>query len=344
MKILIIGDCHFRYELSYASLFKDGRKGEWESIKQTIYDKAKTCDAIVFLGDQFNARHNHSSVIKEFIDFLNGFGDKEVHMLVGNHERYGTSTALDFLKELSHDKWFVYTEPTLTTVHGQPAMMVPFMTPALLGVETKEQGVKAFLNILPKEIIPLAFFHQGVSDSILYGFPINFFDEIVLPKKEISEHFTHIFAGHVHGKQFLPQNIWVTGNVFTNNVGEQEKSIWTYKSTKTNTIVGETKLPVRGIYGIDWNDDPEKIYGEIPVNSIVKCTVMKRGTDIDLVKKTLKRFDASVIVEKYPDERTKIHFEDGGLDLSIDSLLKLYSEAKKINYQDLKEGLDLIKS
>jgi len=343
MKILVVGDLHFRYELAYASLFKDGRKEEWESIKKTIYEKAKLHDAIVLAGDQFNARHNHSSVIKEFIDFLNGFGDKEVHILVGNHERYGTSTALDFLKELKHDNWFVYTEPTLTTVHGQSVMMIPFMTPALLGVETKEQGVKALLDIFPKETIPLAFFHQGVSESVLYGISINFFDEIVLPKKEIEKHFSTIFAGHVHGKQVLPPNIWVTGNVFTNNVGEHDKSIYTYKLTKTKAVVEEIKLPVRGIYGIDWNDDPEKIFGGIPIHSIVKCTVTKRGTDIDLVKKTLKRFDASVIIEKYPDERSKIHFEDGGLDLSVESLLKLYAESKKLNYSDLKEGFDLIK-
>jgi hypothetical protein len=38
-----------------------------------------------------------------------------------------------------------------------------------------------------------------------------------------------------------------------------------------------------------------------------------------------------------------VHFETGSLDLSIDSLLKLYADAKNVSYMDLKEAVDLLK-
>jgi calcineurin-like phosphoesterase family protein len=341
MKILVVGDPHFKYELSYSSAFVDGRKEEWEAVKKTIHDEAKSCDAIVLIGDEFNARHNHSSVIREFIDFLNGFGDKEVHILVGNHERYGASTALDFLKSIKQNNWFIYTEPKQTVVAGQKAMMIPFMAPALLGVETKEEGAKAIVKMFPKDIWPLAFIHHGINEARMNNIPIDFFNEIVLPKKELEKHFSHVFAGHIHGKQYIPPSIYMTGNIFTCEVGEHSKSIWTYETSKNGKVtVKEIPLPVRGIYKIIWEARDEKEI--IPSNSIVKCYVTDKKTPIDEVKKFLKFFDASTIIEQYPNKRTKIHFEEGGLDLSMDSLLKLYADTKKIVYGDLKEGFELL--
>lgn len=341
MRILIIGDQHFRYDLPYSSSIADGRKSEWEATKKTMHDTAKNCDAIVLLGDNFNTRHNHSSVIREFVDFLNDFGDKEIHILAGNHERYGTSTALDFLKNIKHKNWHIYLEPTQTKVAGQEAMMIPYMSPSLMGVETKEEGTKAILDTFPRSAWPLAFCHHGVAGARIHGMPIDFLSEIVLPQKDMEQHFSHVFAGHVHGKQHIFPSIYMTGNVFTNEVGDHSKSIWVYESDGTIDVeVKEIPLPVRGIYKMVWEDQKET---SIPVHSIVKCYVTSRETNLADVEEFLKRFDASMVVEQYPNEREKVHFEDGALDLSVGSLLKLYGENKKILVEDLLEGFELIK-
>ena len=71
MRICIIGDQHFRFQLPYAAAFKDDRRGEWEAVKKTITDAAEYCDGVVFLGDNLNSRHNHSSVNREFVEFVN---------------------------------------------------------------------------------------------------------------------------------------------------------------------------------------------------------------------------------------------------------------------------------
>lgn len=344
MKILVVGDTHFRLEQRYSSALPDGRRKEWEAVKDKIIETSKGCDAVVLLGDNFNDRHNNSSVIREFIEFLNKFGDKEVHILAGNHERYSTSTAIDFLKHVKNTKWTIYTEPKLTTIAGQEAFMIPFITPALLGVNGKEEGVKKLVEMLPKDAKALAFCHLGVTGATLHGVSADFFNEIVLPKAEMEKHFWHSFFGHWHGKQMLFPSTYITGNIFTNEVGEHSKSIWVYESDGTIDVkIEEVPLPVRPIHKLEWCEDAERKFSGVPDNSIVKCYVTIPGTDIDLVKKTLERFDASIIIEQYPSERQKIHFESGVLDLSVETLLGKYAEAKSLPYGDLIEGFNLIK-
>lgn len=342
MRILVVGDQHFRYELPYASLFADGRKSEWEAVKKTIRDAAVSCEAVVLIGDNFNARHNHSSVTKEFVNFLNDFGDKEVHILVGNHERYGTSSALDFLKALNHKNWHIYDKPTLATVFDKEAMMIPYMTPALLGVETKEEGMKAITDMFPTSAIPLAFAHHGITGAKVHGQMVDLFNEIILPKETMEAHFSHVFAGHIHEKSNIFPSIYMTGNIFTNEMGEHSKSVWIYESHGTIDVsVEEVPLPCRGIYKIVWEERDAK--EAIPSSSIVKCYVTNRETPIEEVKKFLEFFDASIIIEQYPNERSKVHFENGGLDLSVEGLLEMYAKAKDLSYADLKEGFELIK-
>lgn len=345
MRICVIGDQHFRYELPYASAIADGRKGEWEAVKKVIHDTASTCDAVVLLGDGLNSRHNHSSVIREFVDFLNGFGDKEVHILVGNHERYGTSTALDFLQSVGHPNWFIYSKPTQTKVAGQEAMMIPFMTPALMGVETKEEGIQAVTATFPKDAWPLSFSHHAIGGARMRGIPVEMMNEIVLPQKTMEQHFSHNFAGHIHESQNVFPSIYMTGNIFTNEVGEHRKSIWVYESDGTiDVAVTEVPLPVRGIHKMTIEKNVYQ-YPTEKKNAIVKAYITSRDVDVEYTKKDLERmYDASIIIEQYPNERQKAHFEDGGLDLSVDSLLRLYANVKGLEYTDLQEAFDLIKT
>ena len=137
MRILICGDQHWRNELPYGPVISDGRRAEWDAGITEIHKAGEPCDAVVLLGDNFNARHNHSSVIRRFVEFLKGFGNKQVHIVAGNHERYGTETALDFLQTLTdktwgYRNWFVYTAPTSTVVAGVPTFFIPYMTPHMM--------------------------------------------------------------------------------------------------------------------------------------------------------------------------------------------------------------------
>lgn len=334
MRILICGDTHFRLEHSYASAFPDGRRSEWEAVKSKIHETAKSCDVVVLLGDNFNLRNNPSVVLREFVEFLKGFEDKPIHILCGNHERTGKNTALDFLQKLNMPNWHVYTDIRSNVQLGDAtATFIPYVTPAILGVETKEEAEAIILD-LPKD--DLSFVHHTISGTK----NTEFFNEIILDKNKLEKLFDMSFGGHIHKSERLSSKILVTGNIFTQEVGEPSKSIWIW-DTKTK-MLEEVSLPVRGIYKIVWEERDSKEF--IPLNSIVKCYVTKKETNLDNVKEFLSNFDTSIIIEQYADERVKTHFEDGGLDLGIDNLLKLYAESKKINYEDLKQGFELIKT
>lgn len=344
MKILAVGDQHHKLELPYASLFSDGRRSEWKSVVEVIHNTAVSCDAVVLMGDNLNLRNNPSSVLRDFVEFLKKFGDKPVHLLSGNHERAGLSTALDFLQKLEHHNWHVHTSITETKIGELKALMVPYLTPAMVGASSNHEGVTKAVEKFGSGY-DLAFFHQAISGGMSNGTMVETFNEIVLPKEEVSKRTRWALSGHIHQPQFIPNNIVMTGSIFTSEVGEPGKNIYVYDTElegKQEFPINQISLPVRGIYKVDWSNNPAEIFGGIPVNSIVKCIVTVPGTDIELVKETLKRFDASIIIEQYPRERTKVHFEEGGLDLSMGNLLKVYAETKEIDYRDLQEGLALL--
>lgn len=335
MKALVVGDIHMRQTLPYSELFQDGRKTEWTGVLDKIVETAALCDNVFLLGDVLNSRHNHSSVIRELVEFLKRFGNKDIYIISGNHCTYGLHTALDFLQKLGKSNWHVYTTITqaVQLFPGITATFIPYTLYATLGVATKEEAEKALIESLaPADV---SFSHHAFAGGKSTEF---FGSEIVLDTDKMSKLFGISFFGHIHKAERLSPNVQGTGSVFTQEVGEYGKSIWVWNSdTKTTE---EVPLPVRGIYKIVWE---EGVRLDIPDHSIVKCYVTDKGTDIETVRNVLQRFDASIIVEQYPNERAKMHFEDGGLDLSVEGLLKLYSDAKGLEYSDVMGGFELIR-
>lgn len=345
MKILIVGDQHFRYQLPYASALPDGRKGEWNAVKQAIVDAGEECQAIILMGDNFNSKHNHSAVNAEFMQFLQSFGDRHIYMIAGNHERFGTETAIDFIKEMNHPKWHVYTEPTLEVIAGSATTVqfIPYMTPGSIDTINVEDATKKVMGM----ISPAHYcFHHHIVESTEWGSgDSSIVNEIVLPK-EIEEKYDLVFGGHIHQPSKVTDKVYVTGNIFTNEVGEHSKSVFVL-DTVTNTVE-DIPLPVRGIYKVDITSSQLNIPAEIPNNSIVKVTVLDRtlqGAGVEALRAQCERFDACVLVEQYSKKRTKVKLQDaGGLDLSIDSLLKVYSEVKKVPLTDLTAAMALLDS
>lgn len=343
MKLLIIGDQHFRLILSYGNSFKDGRQTEWKIIKNKIIKSSKECDAVFLLGDNFNYKNNPSSIIKEFIEFINAFGEKEIYIISGNHERYGKETALDFLQKINKPNLHVFTEFTKISIKldkNITAAFLPYMTPGTLETENIEEATKKIIKELPSADI--LFHHHAVSGVKLTAGTSELLNEIVLPKEKIEKKYKWIVGGHIHQHQFLSKKTLVTGNIFTQEVGEYEKFIFILDTKKEE--FKSISLPVRGIYKVEVKkDDYKKILKKIPDNSIVKCYIIEKGIDLDDMKQNLERFDASVLIEKYPNFRTKVKLDETGvLDLSLHSLLKIYSEEKKISYNELKQALELI--
>ncbi len=339
MKICVIGDQHFRHQLPYSGAVSDGRRAEWDAVIATIHEASQQCDAVVLLGDNLNSKHNHSAVIDEFVQFLCGFGEKPVYVISGNHERFGKDTAIDFLKGIKNN-WHVFTDPASVTLGDLSMMFLPYMTPGSLEVENLEQAAHKIMDSLaPADLL---FHHHAVTGTEISGTTSEHLNEVVLPREELEKRYRFIHGGHIHQSQQLSDKTYVTGNIFTHEVGEHDKSIHILDTTaQTSTLV---PLPVRGIYAVTYKGDAHSMV-HIPDHSIVKCVITDRGTDLDQVKDDLARFDASVIVEQYPRERSKVQLDDvNGLDLSIDALLKVYCEAKDVPYDELKTALELIES
>lgn len=341
MRTLIIGDAHFRSELPYASSFKDGRRGEWEDVKNAILEAAKDCDNVVLMGDNLNSRNNSSTVLREFVEFLKGFGDKQVYVLCGNHERSGGVTAIDFLDRMKHPNWHVYTEPAQVDMGGQTAMMIPYVTPGSLGVKDIAEANALVSRVsLPSDY---AFAHHTIQGTTWGGGSwedVTKF-EVTLPLEEMKKKFGLSFAGHIHEKQKLDDRVFVVGSMFTSEVGEHGKSVWIVDGG----AVKEIPLPVRPIYKV--NVQQAKSYAYIPKNAIVKAVVsdpfFNNTEGRASIREMFAHVDALLIVESYPRQREKMHFEEGALDLSVENMLKVYAEARKIDLATLQHGFDILR-
>ncbi len=343
MKILIVGDPHFRYQLPYAAALEDGRRGEWEAVKKMIHDEAKNCDAVVLMGDNFNSKHNHSSVNKEFIEFLNGFEEKTVYMIAGNHERYGTETALDFIKEMDVERWKVYTEPTHVPLdNGLSFQFLPYMTPGTVNAASNEEARDRVMELLrPASYL---FHHHIVESTQWEGGDSSIVNELVLPAT-VEDNYTLVFGGHIHQPSKVTPKTWVVGNIFTNEVGEHEKFIFVL-DTATNAVE-QKKLPCRPIFSVEVKQ-ATSYTSDIPAYSIVKATVRDPffvGARAHITGVLFAHVDAFVLVEQFSKQRKKVNLaEAGALDLSIDNLLKVYSDQRKISYPDLKSAFDLLET
>jgi hypothetical protein len=340
MKILAVGDPHFMFDYPYANRIPDRRRAERALVLSTIHRESKDCDAVVLMGDNLDKRHNHSSAIKEFVEFLHGFGDKRIHIISGNHETFeGNKTALDFLIGIN-PWWSVYTPAGFEAgvshfvTPNYQIGLIPYMTNSSLGASSKEEARDKLMLAIEKYKYDVLFVHHMVSGTT--GFEGA--NEIVLPRERLEAVATLVVAGHIHEEAVKGRTI-LTGNIFTHDVGQTERSI--LKIDTEDDTYSRIALPVRPIYKL-FNPTIEAL-DALPANSIIRTILTDKGQDVEAIKESLKRFDASLFVEQYPNERERLHVDKGQtLDLSIPALIDMYAKAKKKNPERLKKAFVLV--
>lgn len=335
-KILCIGDLHFRDSLGYADHIEDRREQEKKDILDFIVESSKDCNKIVMLGDQLNARNNSSETIRQFVEFIERFNDKRLYILGGNHEKRGSGqSAIDFLEEISHPNRFVIIT---NVVKSENMVFCPYFTKTELNVKDTDEGLKTLMNKIPNGDI--LFVHHAISDTLVQsGISTNIFNEIVLQKSELEKKFKLIVGGHIHKPEQYGK-VLVTGSIFNNEVNEYGKCIW--KIDESDLSVEKIELPGRKILKIENPSVAElkKIKGK---DTILKVIITDKGINIDEIKESTKKFDACIISEQYNVERKK-NVSNDLLDFNIENLLKAYADSKKIDYQKLLEGFNLIRS
>lgn len=333
----VIGDLHFKEELSYADLFQDRRENEKNKVLDHIVNSLIDCDQIVFLGDQLNSKNNMSEVIKNFISFVERFGKKEIYIISGNHEKKGDgTTAIDFMREVNKPNWHIITKPCEEKIEGLSVSFLPYMNKFEMKTEDNSESTKKIVKGLGGGDI--LFHHHSVSGTKTEsGMVTDFFNEPVLPKAVIEKKYKLIVGGHIHKYQKQGKTI-VSGSIFTNEVNESNKYILKIdKDLKVENIA----LPGRQIYGL--KDPQVSDLKKISGGSIVKVVITDKKIDKEELEKEMARFDAYVLLEQYPNERKKIYADSGVIDFSVENLLSLYAKERGIDVNLLMEAYEEIK-
>src|ERR1035437_427890 len=346
--ILAIGDLHFKESLGYSDLFEDKRENERQEILDFIVESVKDCDKVVFLGDQLNARNNTSEVIRAFVEFVERFDDKQVYIIAGNHEKKCNGrSAIDFLAELKKPNLHVIINE-IVQIDGM--VFCPYFTKAELNAKDNDEGlakITAWIDSVRTNIInihspsaDIFFCHFAISDTLVQsGLSTNIFDEIVLPKVELEKIFKLVVGGHIHKPKSYGRTI-ISGSVFNNEVGEEYKAIWKIKPEDKS--YQEVPLPGRKIKKFE---NPSILdIGLVDVSgTIAKVIITDKSINVPLLRKAMVGYDAVVISEQYPSERTKTKNQKTLVDFSIENLLSIYAKEKKIDNKILMEGFNLIK-
>lgn len=332
----VIGDTHFKDNLSYADHISDLRITEKKEILDFIIESFKDCNHIVFLGDLFNAKNNSSETNRQVIEFLERFGKKNLYIISGNHEKKGDGkTAIDFIKEIEKENWHIFTKPESIIIEGKKIDFLPYMLSSELEVNTFEESTKKIIKQLPGGDILFA--HHAITGTSFNGIKTDMLKEVVLPKDKLEKKYELVCAGHIHAAQQYDK-ILITGALFTSEVGEIETFIY---KINDKLEIEKIKTPSREIHKL--KDPTTEQFSNIPKGSIIKVIVTDKSTDIETLQKQLKKFDASLMIEDYPNERKKSNIEKGGaFDFSLEALLKLYAREKEVSYQKLLKGLELI--
>jgi UDP-2,3-diacylglucosamine pyrophosphatase LpxH len=338
----VISDLHFKPTLSYSDYIKDGRKGEEKEILNFIVSSLSDCKKIVFIGDLLNGRNNSAEVIKKLVNFIERFEKKEIYIISGNHEKSADGkTSLDFLKEIKNQyfdcpKWNVITDKVEVF---DDLVFCPNLSKPELKAKNNKDGKKKIMKMLPEGKI--LFHHYAMSGSKTgTGAMTEMFDEIVLDKNVLKKKYNLVVGGHVHHPQ-EDGNVIVTGSVFTNEVGETDKYIW--KIQKDDGTFDKIKLPGRAIVKVE--NPTDNVLEKIKKDSIIKVifTDPKLKSKIKETKEKLEKFDAYILLEQFPNERKRIHFEEGMLEFDIEKLLEVYAKQKKVEIKKLRVAFELIK-
>ena len=335
----IIGDLHFKNSLSYSKFIEDGREEEEQDTLDFIVKKLSDCDTIVLLGDVLNSKTNTPETIKKMVRFVEKFSDKKLFIISGNHGKKGDgTTALDFLKEIKNDNWTIITKEIVTVKN---MTFLPYLTNAELETTDSVSATKQVMKTLKAQKAGnILFAHHTISDFMTdSGVQTSSFDEIVIPKASVEKEFDLIVAGHIHKYSKKGKTI-VLGSTFNNEVNETQKYILKIdeKTLKTESI----KLPGRKIYGL--KDPSLEDLDKLDESSIVKVTITDKKIDKNEIKEALEKFDARILIQKYPREREQIEIEGGNLlELPTEELLELYAKKNKLDIKKITQSFKLIK-
>lgn len=235
------------------------------------------------------------------------------------------------MKEIDKPNWHIIT----SIEKFDNLVFLPFLYRYDLDVMTiKEMKTKA-MKLLPEGKILFA--HHAVSDMNFDHFNTNDLNELVLPKKKIKEKYQLSVMGHIHEHK-QEDGLLFTGSSFTNEVGELEKFVF---KINTDTLeINKFLLPNRPIMKLS-NPSTEELQA-LSNDSIVKIFVDKESYDVESILPVLteKNIHHLIIESSY---KVREKYKEKDLDLSVDNLLKIYSDKKSVDYDKLMEGFVMIK-
>lgn len=204
MKFAIIPDIHLKRTDSLGIIGKDGMntrlKDKLEAIHFCIdYAVKNSCDYVVFLGDIFETINPSEKLRQLFWKELAPILDRQIRIVLGNHDMTGSSYNLSGDKIICGDNIRIYNESQSENIENVVVNYVPYS-------ESPEFNSKA----------DIVFGHIEVSGAVMGSDNRNMVAEI--KKSEVPGRF--VCLGHIHKFQELSPGFTYLGSCTRCNFGE----------------------------------------------------------------------------------------------------------------------------
>lgn len=333
MRILFVGDAHFRLSWPHSDLFEDQRNDERKEIENVIVEEARGSDAVVVLGDLLDARENHPSVLTDAAVFLNRLASAcpKVAVIGGNHECYqdGTS-ALDVFEKTMGDRiTFSIAEPKTVVWGGTVIRLQPYTNRHRLERETNGEAAMEIVSQIPEGTTILAAHHAFSGTRSYHGVPVDEFPEIIIPSDEALKRARYLVGGHIH----MPSDsgaVKVVGSLMNHSFGEDSVHRLLAYDTD-NDLFSTVDLPGRKL--VKLTDPTEWQLKAVKDDSAVRVCL----TEGNVLPPWF--MPESLTVETAVQDTSLAADAEHRDDMSVRSLLVTYAEAKGIDINRLESAM-----
>jgi DNA repair exonuclease len=204
MKILLIGDCHFRVNnIPQTEVF---------IRKIDEYLKENHVDVIVVLGDVLDTHERlHSELLNKAISFIKLLSTyTKTYVLVGNHDAINNSIFLTDKHWMNCMKPYPNVVIVDDIVKFNPIPDILFVFCPYVPDGRFHEALHTQFETFEK--ITCIFAHQSITGGKMGG--------IVSNAERWEEHEPVVISGHIHDKQWVQPNMYYTGSIMQHSFGD----------------------------------------------------------------------------------------------------------------------------
>ena len=306
--ICVLGDIHFNsskdYMMKTCERFLDWYKTWNLNVPQ---------NTLILAGDLVHSAVNGGIVIHFLEEFASNSRFKEVHIVVGNHDK----KKVDGINQLAYEFFLqkknfkIYSKPEVVTIEDKKTLMLPYFVCVNNSGKTMSQYYSEITEYFDNDN-DIIVGHFSGEECSFYGSSDLVYNLDTLRGK--------LCLGHIHTRQLNPNRY--LGSVFAgrNNENDSTRAVWVFDGddfreellpifneflyvTYPNPLPkSSAEVPIYTVLNCSSEETARNLYGDIYIRKVTKDLVERSSTrkeDLEKQFDSTKNFDVKELFENF---------------------------------------------